>query len=388
MGEIYQKYPDDTEAAIFYALALKSTADKTDRTYANQKKAGAILESIFPDQPNHPGIAHYIIHNYDNPELAGLALPTARRYAEIAPASAHAQHMPSHIFTRLGLWEESISSNLNSAGSAVCYAEAVNMEGHWDQEIHAIDYLVYAYLQQGDNAKAEEQFVYLNNMDGVASISTIAAYPLVAIPARLALENKKWSDAENLELTSHVFPWEEHSWEIAMLHFTRALGASHTGNVTVANEEIATLNALQKSLSESGDNYSANQVMIQMKSAQAWLEFSQGNHDVAIALMQEASDMESATAKHPVTPGEVLPASELLGDMYLAMDKPAEALKAYQLDLRDHPNRFNGIYGAAVASDMLDDEEGARKYYSQLIAMTKSSGSERPEVVEARKFIG
>lgn len=388
MGEIYEKYPDDTEAAIFYALALNSTADKADQTYANQRKAGGILESIFPDQPDHPGIAHYIIHNYDNPELAHLALPTARRYAEIAPASAHAQHMPSHIFTRLGLWDESISSNLNSAESAVCYAEAIDMQGHWDQEIHAIDYLVYAYLQQGDNAKALEQYEYLNNMEKVASVSTIAAYPLIAIPARLALENKRWSDAANLQLTSHEFPWEGHDWEMAMLHFSRALGASHTGDLDLARAEIALLESSQKKLTTAGDKYSANQVMIQTKAAQAWLYFAEGNNEAAIALMEEASKMESATAKHPVTPGEVLPASELLGDMYLAMRKPAQALEAYQLNLRDHPNRFNGIYGAAVASKMLEDREGAVLYYQKLINLTKSADSDRSEVLEAKKFVG
>jgi len=387
MGELYENHPDDTEAAIFYALALKSTADRSDMTYANQRKAGKILESLFPDQPDHPGIAHYIIHNYDNPELAPLALPTARRYAEIAPASAHAQHMPSHIFTRLGLWQESINTNLNSAGSAVCYAEAVNMEGHWDQEIHAIDYLVYAYLQQGDNARAREQLDYLTGMRKMSSDLTVVAYPLAAIPARMALENKDWSQAANLELSAIEFAWEEHPWEKSILHFAKALGASHMGDINQAQLDIASLEALHQQLVELDEIYSVNQVMIQIKAARAWLYYAQGNHEEALVLMQESSDMEELTTKHPVTPGEVLPSSELLGDMLMALNRPEEALKAYQIDLRGHPNRFNGVYGAATASKALGDQAKAVMYFDMLIALDAASISTRSELDEARQFL-
>ena len=196
MEQMYSKYKDDTEAAIFYALALFSTRDRIGKDYVNEKKAGKILESIFPDQPNHPGIAHYIIHNYDNPDLAQLALPTARRYAEIAPGSAHAQHMPSHIFTRLGLWEESIQSNINSMSAAQCYAEETNVDGNWDAEVHAMDYLVYAYLQKGNNTKANELYKYLLSMKKLVTLT--GPYNFGAIPARMFLENRDWANAAQL----------------------------------------------------------------------------------------------------------------------------------------------------------------------------------------------
>ena len=265
MEEIYKKYAKDTEAAIFYALTLNSTADQTDKNYPNQRKAGKILESIFPDQPNHPGIAHYIIHNYDYPELAHLALPTARKYAEIAPASAHAQHMPSHIFTRLGLWEESIQTNLNSASSAVCYTESIEMKGYWFQETHAMDYLVYAYLQQGDNAKANDQLRHLQTMNKVnpANISAVA-YPFAAIPARIVLENKQWPDAANLNLHKSDLQWDQHPWEKSIIYFARALGASHTGDIEAAEKELALLQSSRQELIDLGDNYSADQVLVQI----------------------------------------------------------------------------------------------------------------------------
>ncbi|MCK5703497.1 MAG: hypothetical protein KAI29_20205, partial [Cyclobacteriaceae bacterium] len=240
MEVIYTKYKDDNEAAVFYALALRAAADRSDKSYSKQKKSGKILEDLFVEEPNHPGIAHYIIHNYDYPELAHLALPTARRYASIAPASSHAQHMPSHIFTRLGLWQESILTNINSASSALCYSEAVDMNGHWDQEIHAMDYLVYAYLQEGNNVRANEQYEYMQTFKNVAS-STVAAYPFAAIPARMALENKQWSTAATLELHDLDFPWDQHPWEKAILHFARALGASHIGDLETAESEVVTL---------------------------------------------------------------------------------------------------------------------------------------------------
>jgi len=385
MEKIYKKYEDDTEAAIFYALTLNSTADPTDQNYTNQRKAGSILESIFPSQPNHPGIAHYIIHNYDNPELAHLALPTARRYAQIAPASAHAQHMPSHIFTRLGLCEESIQSNLNSVSSAQCYADQSEMDGHWDEEVHAMDYLVYAYLQQGNNEKANEQNQHLQSIKKLISLT--GPYNFGAIPARIALENRQWEDAANLILHSSDVPWEQFPWEIAVVHFARALGASHLGDIDAAENELTTLQSLEQKLMNTGDKYKANQVLIQIKASQAWIELAKGNKEEALVLMKEAADMEDNTTKHPKTPGEVLPARELLGDLLLAIDKPAQALEAYKLELKDKPNRFNGIYGAAIAAQKIGDVEDATKYYEALLELTGSSGSERPEIDEAMNFL-
>jgi tetratricopeptide (TPR) repeat protein len=387
MEALYKKYENDKEAAVFYAVALFRTADPKDKSYTKQKMAGGILESIFPDQPNHPGIAHYIIHHYDNPELAELALPTARRYADIAPASAHAQHMPSHIFTRLGLWDESIDSNINSANSARCYAEEVEMDGHWSNEIHAMDYLIYAYLQKGDNENAMEQYEYLQTMYNVFPKTSIA-YPFAAIPARMALENKNWAKAATIEVHESKLQWEEFPWSKSIVHFARALGASRIGDISSAQKELEILQSLHQKLVEDDHDYSADQVMVEIKAAQAWLQFAQGNNEEAIYLMQEAALMEENTSKHPVTPGEVLPARELMGDMFLALDKPSEALEAYEIDLMGHPNRFNGVYGAAIAAKGIGDEEKARMYFEQLINLTEFTNSDRPEVAEARAFVG
>lgn len=385
MFKVYQKYSDDEEAAIFYSLALTATADPTDRTYRAQRKSGAILESLFPFQPDHPGIAHYIIHNYDYPELAVLALPTARKYAQIAPASAHAQHMPSHIFTRLGLWKESISSNLNSTASAVCYAESMNLDAHWDEELHSMDYLVYAYLQVGDNEKAIEQYEYLKNIKKVHPENFKVAYTVAAIPARIALENKNWEEASKLEKPGLQLDWSKEPWQESILYFAKAMGSIRLGDIP--QKELDKMAANREKLLEADDAYKANQVEIQIKTIEAWIEFVKGNKAEAIALMREAAAMEYATNKHPVTPGEVLPAGELLGDLLLAADQPHEALKAYEYDLKHHPNRFNGIYGAAVAARKIRNNQLAANYFKQLVELTKDSKVERKEVTEAKEYL-
>ncbi|MCW5515471.1 tetratricopeptide repeat protein [Muriicola sp. Z0-33] len=387
MEEIYQKYPDDTEAAIFYALALKSTADPGDKMHTNERKAGKILEAIFPDKPNHPGIAHYIIHNYDNPELAPMALTTARRYADIAPNSAHAQHMPSHIFTRLGLWEESIQSNIRSASAAQCYAESSGNEGHWTSEIHALDYLLYAYLQQGNTEMAKEQYNYVKGIKKVWGNNATVSYPFAAIPARMALENKDWDMAATLETPITEFDWKKFPWEKSILHFTRALGSANKGDLDTAQNELAILKTLQQELVQLEDEYKAKQVMVQLKASEAWIALAMGNREKARNLMLASAALEDTTEKHPVTPGEVVPANELLGDLLLAIDKPKEALDAYEKSLKRTPNRFNGLYGAANASIQSGDLEKAKVYFEKLLEMTANSNSDRPEVTEAKMFI-
>ncbi len=386
MENIYSKYPDDKEAAIFYALSLFATADSKDKNYTKQKKAGSILESIFPDQPEHPGIAHYIIHHYDHPELAKLALSTARRYADIAPGSAHAQHMPSHIFTRLGLWDESIASNLNSASSAKCYAGETGMEGHWSREIHALDYLVYAYLQKGDNVNAIKQHEYLLSINKV-SPSTSSPFNFGAISTRIYLENRKWDEAAQLKQHPSNVKWENFPWEMSAMQFARVLGAAKTGDITSATKELTALKSLHRDLVKSEDVYRADQVLIQVKAAEAWLNFSKGNETEALALMQEAATLESKTGKHPATPGEVLPAIELLGDMLLEMNLPAKALEAFELNLKRSPNRFNGLYGAAIAAKQSGDSEKATVYFESLLKLTENSNSDRPELIEAKEYL-
>jgi tetratricopeptide (TPR) repeat protein len=388
MEELYNKYPGDVETAVFYSLAVLATADLNDKSYIKQKKSGQILEKLFETNPNHPGIAHYIIHNYDSPELAHLALNTARKYAVIAPSSAHAQHMPSHIFTRLGLWNESIKSNIDSANSAVCYAESVNPNANWVSEIHALDYLVYAYLQMGDNSRAQSEMNKMLEIKEVFPSDHFAsAYALIAVPARLAVENKNWELATELELPKTNLDWDKAPWPKAMLHFSRALGFTNTGNSLAAQKELDILINLRDRLNESKNSYESGQVTIQIESIRGWIEYSKGNTEKAIKYMKLATKLESETSKAAVTPGEIIPAEELLADLYMLSGKPKEALKSYELNLKGRPFRFNGIYGAAKAAQKLDNNELAAYYFEKLIKVSKDINSSRPELLEAKDFL-
>jgi tetratricopeptide (TPR) repeat protein len=387
MEKIYAAYPNDKEAAVFYALALDGAANPADKSFSNQRKAGAILTSLYPNEPNHPGIVHYIIHTYDYPELATLGLDAARKYASIAPASAHAQHMPSHIFTRLGLWDECIQSNLISTAAAKCYAENAGIKGHWDEELHGLDYLVYAYLQKGDNKLAKEQCDYLTTIRQVYPVSFKDAYAFAAIPARYLLENKNWKEAASLKTHPENFPWQKFPWQKAIIHFTRLLGAVHIGHIDSAMAELKNLDNMYDTLIVQKDLYKANQVHIQIKTAEAWIAFKKGNNTEALKLMTLAADMEDKTEKSPVTPGEVIPAGELLGDMLLQLNKYNEALGAYEADLKKHPNRFNGLYGAGLAAEKSNNFEKANRYYQQLAAIANSKNSNRPELETAKLFL-
>ncbi len=389
MEALYRKYEDDKEAAIFYALALRASADPTDKSYTKQKKSGEILEKLFIEQPNHPGIAHYIIHNYDYPELAHLALPTARKYADIAPASSHAQHMPSHIFTRLGLWDESIESNINSASSARCYAEESAMEGHWANELHAMGYLVYAYLQKGDNEKAIEQYQYMKTMYNVyASNISAIAYPFAAIPARIALENRQWDIAANLKLHDSELIWKNYPWQKSLLHFGRAIGSVHLKKFNSAEEELEILKSLRQEIVDNGNQSNAKQVMIQIDITQGLIYFLSGKQNEGIALLKEAVEMEDDVGKHGITPGKLIPAREFLADMLLNVDKPNHALEVFEENLKVNPNRFNGIYGAAIAANQSGNKEKATMYFKKLLKLTENTNSDRPEIIEAKVFIG
>jgi len=388
MEELYNKYPGDVETAVFYSLAVLATADLNDKSYIKQKKSGQILEKLFETNPNHPGIAHYIIHNYDSPELAHLALNTARKYAVIAPASAHAQHMPSHIFTRLGLWNESINSNIDSANSAVCYAESVNPNANWVSEIHALDYLVYAYLQMGDNVRAQSEMNKMIEIKEVFPSDHFAsAYALIAVPSRLAIENKNWQLATELELPKTNLDWDKAPWPKAMLHFSRALGFTNTGNSSKAQKELDILINLRDRLNEAKNSYESGQVTIQIESIKGWIEYSKGNTEKAIEYMKLASKLESETSKAAVTPGEIIPAEELLADLYMLTGRHREALESYELNLKGRPFRFNGLYGAAKAAQKLDNNELAAYYFEKLIKVSEDVNSSRPELLEAKDFL-
>ncbi|HTF29920.1 MAG TPA: hypothetical protein VK625_13800, partial [Flavitalea sp.] len=384
--KVFEKYPDDPEAAIFYSLALRAAADPADKSFQKQKKAGEILGAMFLKAPDHPGIAHYIIHNFDYPELADLALPAARKYASIAAASAHAQHMPSHIFTRLGLWDEAIQSNINSVASAKCYAENLGIKGHSDEELHGMDYLFYAYLQKADDRKAKEQLEYLKTINDVHPMSFKVLYSFAAIPSRYSLERKDWSGAAGLELSPAGFPWEKFPWERANLNFAKGLGAARSNKIALAKDELEQLRQIHGNLSAASQHYKANLINIQIKINEAWINLAEGHKEKALNLMSEASEMEDATEKHSVTPGELIPARELLADMYMEAGEPAKALVAYEADLKRHANRFNGLYGAAFAAEKSGDIVKANQYYRQLIAGT-SPDSDRQELKLARLFV-
>lgn len=387
MENLYTNYPNDKEAAIFYALALNASADPADKSFRNQKKAGSFLTALYPGEPNHPGILHYIIHTYDYPELAALALPSARKYASIAPSSAHAQHMPSHIFTRLGLWDECIKANLVSTSAAKCYAETAQLKGHWDEELHGMDYLVYSYLQKADNKLAKEQWDYLKTIDEVYPVNFKDAYAFAAIPARYLLENKIWNEASHLEIHPVHFPWQKFPWQKAIVLFTRLLGSVHTGNLALARAELKNLNTIHDTLMNQKDLYKATQVQIQIKTSEAWILFKEGKATAALEHMNVAVDLEDKTEKHPVTPGEVIPAKELLGDMLLEMNKADKALEAYEGSLKTHPNRFNALYGAGLACQRTNNVERAKYYYQQLTGIVNSTGSNRPELEVAKLFL-
>ena len=352
MESVYKTYPDDREAAIFYALALNAAADPADKTYARQRKAFSILNPIFQLEPLHPGIVHYLIHSYDYPELSELALPAARKYATIAPASAHAQHMPSHIFTNLGLWDECIQSNLVSVSAAKCYAEKAKINGHWDEELHGMDYLVYAYLQKKENALAKQQLDYLQTINEVYPVNFKVAYAFAAIPSRYALERKDWEQAAELKMHPVNFPWDKFPWQEAIFHFAKLLGNIHLNKIEPAEKELDILRSLYTKLNkEKNKALEAAQVAVQIQASEAWIEHKKGNNNKALELMNAAATSEDATEKHPVTPGPVIPARELLGEMLLEMNQASLAVMAFEQALKLRPNRRNALLGLKAAEE-------------------------------------
>ena len=380
MEQLQARYPDDHEAAILHALALLATAPPTDKTYVNQKMAGAILEPLFAEEPEHPGIAHYIIHAYDYPPLAQRALDAARCYAKIAPDSPHALHMPSHIFTRLGLWQESIDSNLASVASA----KKNNTPG---DELHAKDYLIYAYLQGAQDREARGALAAPppGRVDDPQYFAWL--YAMGTSPARYAVERHQWAEAAALVIPPDTFPGGRWAWTEANLHFARALGLSHTGKTEVARMEVVKLASLRDTLAGINDKYWADQVEIQREGAEAWITLAEGKSEEALRQMRSAADHEDSTDKHSVTPGVILPAREMLGDMLLELKHPAEALVAFESTLRTAPNRFNSLSGAARAAKRAGDGEKAKTYYAQLLSICKHADGDRPELEEARTLL-
>ncbi len=390
MEQVYQRYPKDREAAVFYALTLISTGMMADdKSYVNEKKAAEILNRVLASDPEHPGVAHYLIHGYDYPQLANLALPAARSYAKIAPASAHARHMPSHIFTRLGLWRDSIQSNLDSAAAAKAYAARNNMAGAWDQQLHAMDYLAYAYLQGAQDKKALGVLDELNKFQKVEPQTFVAAYSYSAVPARYALERRRWDEAAKLTIAPSSFPWDRFRWAEAHIHFARTIGAARSGDTATARQGVEKLSEYRQNLAQIKGPYDwGKQVEIQLQAATAWLAFAEGKKEEAVRLMRAAADLEDSTDKHPVTPGSIVPAREQLGDLLLETGQPTQALIEFEKALREAPNRFNGLYGAARAAELAGDRKKAEGFYAQLVKLSSQSDTIRPELEKAKVFLG
>jgi tetratricopeptide (TPR) repeat protein len=377
LGQLSARYPEDREAAVFYALALNMTVSPADKTYANQLKAASILEKVFAEQPNHPGVAHYLIHSYDYPPIAKRGLSAARRYAGIAPAAPHALHMPSHIFTRERFWEESIQSNLASAAAA---------KNDFDR-LHAMDYLAYGYLQMGQDVAAKRVLEEMIALGKPNVEHFVTGYALAAIPSRYALERRRWADAASLALSPSDFAWGRFPQAEAVLVFARGLGAARSGNVAVARQSVDRLQALRDALAAAKLGYWAEQADIQRRIVVAWLARAEGKGSEGLQLLRAAADAEDATEKHPVTPGPLVPARELLGEMLLEANQPREALKEFEASIRIEPNRFRGLYGAARGAELSGDREKARTYYQKLLVLTGKADTERPELVEAKAFV-
>jgi hypothetical protein len=382
MERVQRESPNDIEARMFYALAVSQTALASDKTYANQLKAGGILEPLFKQHPEHPGLAHYIIHAYDVPALAPKALDAASRYASIAPSAPHALHMPSHTFTRVGYWKESIEANIASEKTSL----QQNVIG---EALHAMDYQTYAYLQLARDAQAlaarERVAGTLAKLDvnamGGAAPPLAGFFAAAAIPARYALERGAWKDAAALQVRPSPFPHVD-----AITHFARALGAARSGNPAAAKADVEQLGVLRDKLAAAKDAYWTEQVDIQRRIASAWIAYAEGRKDEGITMLRAAADAEDATDKSAVTPGPLAPARELLGYMLLDLGKPQDARAAFEATMKKEPHRFRGLYGAAQAAAAAGDRAAAGTYYKQLLELTRGSDSKRPELTEAQTF--
>jgi hypothetical protein len=375
MAQLHARYPDDPEAAIHYALALNVAALPTDKTYAKQLQAAEILEAEVVRQPDHPGVVHYLIHTYDYPPLAKRGLEAAERYAELAASAPHALHMPSHIFTRLGYWDRSIETNRRSA-------EVARAQKEMNGELHARDYMVYAYLQTGRDEAARQAIAEAMQFAGAESASPAGPFALAAMPARFALERGAWEEAANLTPAPSKIAFAD-----AMTHFARAVGLARSGKPEAAAADVEALQRLAGELRAS-NAYWAEQVDIQHTAAMAWIADAEGRHDEALELMRKAAEIEARTEKHVITPGPLAPAREQLAEMLLAADRPADALKEFEAVQQVEPRRLRALAGAGRAAELAGDRALAKRYYGQVVELTAAADSSRPEIVAARAFVG
>ena len=367
-----ERYSDDDEAQIFSALYLTVTQSPTDKTFARALKAAAILEAQFAKHPNHPGAAHYLIHSYDFPPIAQKGLPAAFCYADIAPDASHALHMPSHIFTRVGLWRESIDTNVRSVAAA-------KTENNPGEMLHAMDYLVYAELQLARDVDADAA---VKESLGFSTPAVVSLYARAAIPARYAVERDQWQEAAALtNPADSKFPYTE-----AMTLFARAVGAARSGNPAAAEKDVARLAAIAAALKAANSDYWATEVEVQRLGAAAWIAFAGGKRDAALDLMRAAADMEDTSEKSAISPGRILPARELLGDMLLESGRSDDALAAYEASQFNDPKRLRGLYGAGRAAAAAGNSDKAHYYFSRIVEMADAD-SERPELITAREYL-
>jgi tetratricopeptide (TPR) repeat protein len=374
MEALAAKYPDDDEAQIFYAITLNVSASPADKTYANQLKGAAILEPIWQRQPQHPGVAHYLIHLYDYPAIADKGLTAAFRYAKIAPNAPHAQHMPSHIFVRVGYWKDSIAANLASVSAAKASSEG-------GDQLHGQDYLVYAYLQLGQDTHARQTVGDIEATQPDPD-SFGGAFARAASPARYVVERGDWKAAAALDVKPNKFPQA-----MAISYFARALGAARSGDPAAARAEIAKLAGIRDALRDAKSNYWAEQTDVQMQIASAWALYADGKYDEALKAMSAAADAEDKTEKSPVTPGPLAPARELYGYMLLDRGMAKEALSAFEATKAKEPNRFNGYLGAAKSAELLGDKVQAKANYEKLLSLASGPDSDRPALAAARSFV-
>src|SRR6185369_2221071 len=369
------KYPDDDEAQIFSALYIAGTQSQADQTYAAYTRAVAILEPQFEKHPDHPGVAHYLIHSYDAPPIAQKGLVAARRYASIAPDAPHALHMPSHIFTRVGSWEESIATNRRSATAA-------RTAGDWPEAYHASDYAVYAYLQLGRDDEARLTMEEALRFSGGDTPSPAFPYAAAAMPARLAMERGDWKVAAQLKPIASKLPFTE-----ALTYFARAIGAARSGDVAAAEKDAGQLAEIHKRLETAKNAYWATEVEVQRLAVAGWIAQAKGNAEEGAKLMRASADLEDRSEKHIVTPGRIVPARELLGEMLLEQKQPAAALKEFEASQVREPNRFRNYAGSAMAAEAMGDKKKAAEYYAKLLELSKKGDGNRPELTRAKAYI-
>jgi tetratricopeptide (TPR) repeat protein len=380
MEALAKKYPDDVEAKIFHALALNETFDH--KTIDNLVKAIEILEPIDKQYPDHPGVTHYLIHSYDFPALADRGVAAANKYAKIAPAAPHAQHMPAHIYSMVGMWEASIASNLASIAVAKEYAEKSRLDGVLAGVPHAYDFMQYAYLQLGQDAKAKPLIEENAAIQKVVGPQLAGRMAQAAVPARYMLERQDWRGAAQLKPLGLAIPPAE-----AVTHFARALGAVRSGDVAAAQADVAKLIEIRAGLEKANQSYWAGQVEIQILAAQAWIAQGQGKPEEALKFMRAAADLEDSSEKHVAMENRLYPMRELLGDLLMEQGQAGEALKAYETSMKNARERLRGFYGAAKAAEASGDKQKATTYFTELLRLTKNADSDRPEIRAAKQAL-